>query len=485
MKKKIISVMLLVCMLLTLPVLASAAGSDAVAAADHLHALGLLQGYGTDAEGNVDYRLERVPNRAEALVMLIRLLGEEEAALECTAETPFTDMETHWAKSYVAYAYEKGYTNGTSATTFSPAREAEARMYLTFVLRALGYKDGEDFEYRTAWEKTDELGVTAGEYNADTNKSFHRSDMVIVSDSALEAAYKGGDETLLEKLIGAGAVTVAEPEPEPGITVTEGPDGLVIEVTNQAGLVEAVNQTEKVAEINITESFTVSEDSGISFEGDKLELYANVVMTVAEDVTLTVVEGGQLGVYWFTYDGDWETGTIPDGKLINNGTIILETDGWINGEFTRNSGTVLVKDGGQCQTMPNYNSGTVTVESGGSYRTTQGQEAMNVGTVTIAEGANMVARFGSTIDNRGSLTMDGLLSVGYVYLPPQGDMQEGHEELWFRNSGEVTGTGTARVFEAMNEESESAYGDRMLALMYEALGSDTTLTVVTGIGTGV
>ena len=195
-----------------LPVLA--ADDQALAAAEHLHALGLLQGYGTDEAGNVDYGLERIPTRAEALVMLIRLLGEEEAAKACTEETPFTDMATHWAKPYVAYAYAKGYTNGTGADTFSPNDPAQARMYLTFVLRALGYQDkgSLDFSYNTAWEKTDELGITAGEYNADNNKDFDRGDMVIVSDYALVAAYKGEEYTLLEKLAEAGAVTLPWPD---------------------------------------------------------------------------------------------------------------------------------------------------------------------------------------------------------------------------------------------------------------------------------
>ena len=489
MNKKIISILLTLCLLLALPIAAFAAEDADMAAAEHLHELGLLQGYGTDEAGNVDYGLERIPNRAEALVMLIRLLGEEETAKACTEETPFTDMETHWAKPYVAYAYTKGYTNGTSAETFSPTREAEARMYLTFVLRALGYRDGEDFEYKTAWEKTDELGVTAGEYNADNNKAFDRGDMAIVSDSALEAKYKGQKITLLEKLVDAGAVKLPEPA---GITVTKGDGGLVIEVTNQAGLSEAVNQTEKVAAIRITKDFTVSKDSGVSYEGDKLDFYRDVIVTVEEGVTLTVVEGGQLGVYWFTFEGDWEHG--PDAQFINKGTIIVEKDGWINGELTENRGTLIVRDGGQCQTIPNYNTGTVVVESGGSYRTTQGDAVVNEGTVSIAEGANMVARFGSTIVNNGTITMDGLFSVGYIFLPPRSDdpatedvdeSGPGMEMMWFENNGTITGTGTVRVYDAFNEESESERADVMLELMKEELGPDTTLTVVTGIGTSV
>ena len=51
---------------------------------------------GSDTGFGQGFDLERTPTRAEALVMLIRLLGEEDEALACTAKHPFRDVDP-WA----------------------------------------------------------------------------------------------------------------------------------------------------------------------------------------------------------------------------------------------------------------------------------------------------------------------------------------------------------------------------------------------------
>lgn len=482
MKKRILSIILALCMLLALAAPALAAENTAETAAQALYDLGLFKGVGNNADGTPNFDLNRAPNRAEAVTMLVRLLGKEEEALAGTWENSFTDVPD-WAAPYVGYAYANELTKGVNreGTLFGSDSLVSATQYLTFVLRALGYQDGVDFQWNAAWEKTDEIGITKGEYSAESNE-LTRGGVAVISDDALEATYKDRDTTLLAALTEAGAVTPREEPAGEEMKITKGTDGLIIEVTSQAQLTKALSQTEKVEAINIVKSFTVTEDSGVDLSPEKFPNYGHVTVTIEKGVTLTVAEGGQLGAYWFTFDGDWDDG--PDVKYINNGTVIVEKDGWINGDFGDNYGAILVRDGGQCQTMPN-NYGTVTVEPGGSYRTTQGQEAINEGTITIAKGANMVSRFGSSIVNNGTLTVDGLLSIGYINLPPEGEGQDGHEDLWFRNSGTVTGTGTVRVYDAFNEDGESEYSTRMVELMEEALGADTTLTIVVGIGTGV
>ena len=477
MKHRMLSLVLVLCMLAAFALPVSAAEDRGESAAQSLYELGLFKGVGSNADGTPNFDLDRAPSRAEAVTMLVRLLGKEAEAESGTWETPFTDVP-NWAKPYVGYAYENGLTKGVGGNRFGSKDTATAAMYLTFVLRVLGYQEEQDnYSWASAWTKTDEIGLTGGEYSAENNQ-ITRGGLAIVSNDALNVNYNGKDSTLLDELVKSGAVK----KPEPVSGIEQGENGLIISVTNQEELAAALTRTEPVEAIRIVSSFTVTRDCGVSYEGDKLENYANVTVTVEKDATLTVDEGGQIGIYWFTYEGDWENGTLPNGRLVNDGTIVLEKDGWINGEFTENKGTVLVKDGGQCQTMPSTNFGTVTVESGGSYRTTMGQEAVNEGTVTIAEGANMVARFGSTIVNNGYLEVNGLLSVGYVCLPT--DDGEEHEELWFRNSGTLTGTGTAWVYDGTEDEGESTHKARMLELMKEAVG-DAGLTVVAGVGTGV
>ena len=78
--RKWIALLLAVCLLGALLPVASAAKSEATEAAETLYGLGLFQGTGTDAAGRPNYDLERAPTRAEAVTMLVRLLGKEDAA---------------------------------------------------------------------------------------------------------------------------------------------------------------------------------------------------------------------------------------------------------------------------------------------------------------------------------------------------------------------------------------------------------------------
>ena len=111
-----------------------------------------------------------------------------------------------WAQPYVGYAYNKGYTNGVSSTTFGSSNAVSTAQFLTFLLRSLGYQDGVDFTWESPWALTDQLGVTNGEYNASTT-TFLRADAVTVSASALYAPVKNSDNTLLQTLLDSGAIT--------------------------------------------------------------------------------------------------------------------------------------------------------------------------------------------------------------------------------------------------------------------------------------
>lgn len=198
MKKKL--AVLLLTMLLVVGTMSPvfAASDKACEAADVLHELGLFNGTGTNADGTPNYDLDRVPTRHEAVTMLVRLLGKEEA-MNGTWDIPFTDV-ADWAKPYVGYAYANGLTTGTSATTFGGNSSVTASQYLTFVLRALGYESGTDFRWDKAWELSDRIGLTSGQYKSD-EISFLRGDVTIVSNNAL-ATLRKGDEELLSSYLG-------------------------------------------------------------------------------------------------------------------------------------------------------------------------------------------------------------------------------------------------------------------------------------------
>ncbi len=198
--KRVLSALLAVCLLLAMIPAAYAAQTEAAEAADTLYALGLFKGTGTDADGKPIFDLDRAPTRAEAVTMLVRLLGKESEAKSGSWTTPFTDVAA-WAKPYVGYAYANGLTTGVGKGLFGGGRPVTAAQYLTFVLRALGYESGTDFSWDTAWTLTDALGITNGQYHAGTNNSFLRADAALVSVCALGAAAKDG-KTLYEAIFG-------------------------------------------------------------------------------------------------------------------------------------------------------------------------------------------------------------------------------------------------------------------------------------------
>jgi len=177
---------------------------EMIDAANKLHTLGLFQGIGSNPDGSPNFDLVRAPTRAEAITMFVRLLGKDSVAINGTWSTPFTDVD-NWARPYVGYAYANGLTQGTSATTFGRS-DATVSQYLTFILRALSYTSGTDFQWDRAWELSDRLGITAGEYNASA-PAFIRGHVAIVSFSALSARDKDTGKALYEQLIEDGAIT--------------------------------------------------------------------------------------------------------------------------------------------------------------------------------------------------------------------------------------------------------------------------------------
>lgn len=181
---------------------------NAIAAA--LKTLNLFKGsYTGYGQG---YDLEVAPTRLQALIMFIRVLGEEDAALSYTGTTPFTDIAAGTqSEKYVGYAYSKGYTNGYSATTFRPNQTVTAGQYMEFMLRALGYSSSANTDLSNTLINAFTNGViTAGELSVLQSGTFLRADLVYVSYYALDAWMAGSSQTLREVLLDKGTFTSAQ-----------------------------------------------------------------------------------------------------------------------------------------------------------------------------------------------------------------------------------------------------------------------------------
>ncbi len=167
--------------------------------ADALAELGLFKGTGNG------YELERTTTRAEAITLLIRVLGKEDEALSGDFEHPFTDAG--WADAYIGYAYENNITKGISQTQFGTSMPIDHRQYSTLLLRALGYSDdvGGQFKYADAYEfARHKFAIDVG---ADT---FTRGELVRLTYAALNATLHGSTKTLAKELMSKRVFTQSD-----------------------------------------------------------------------------------------------------------------------------------------------------------------------------------------------------------------------------------------------------------------------------------
>lgn len=191
-------------LLLSLTNFAYGASNEAINAADKLYILELFSGIGKDQSGKPIFDLDREPSRQEAITVLVKLLGKEDEAKSTIWSHPFNDVDP-WAQSFVGYAYKMGLTSGTGPTTFGSNEKVTSPQFLTFILKALGYKSDIDFSWDKAFELSDQIGLTKGDYTG--IKTFTRGDLAIIAYRSLSAQIKdaklptGKPKTLANKLL--------------------------------------------------------------------------------------------------------------------------------------------------------------------------------------------------------------------------------------------------------------------------------------------
>ena len=204
MKRIFVTALTVTLLAISLSVSASASRNDELA--KELAAIGMFRGTSSGFE------LDRAPTRSEAAIMLTRLYGaEDKAKADYEAGTithPFTDVSA-FSSPYVAWLYANGITKGTSATTFSASKSCTLTNYAAFLLRALGYRDGVDFQYADTLSFAKGKGIDA----MPTSEKFLRDDLVVMTYQALATNLKNSDAFMLESLIQNGAVNASSAEP--------------------------------------------------------------------------------------------------------------------------------------------------------------------------------------------------------------------------------------------------------------------------------
>lgn len=166
--------------------------------ADILYKLGLFRGTGKG------YELKKTVTRAEAITMVLRMIGEERDATTFNPEQRFSDVPpTYWAYANIGYAADKGYIDGTSETTFEPARTVTGQEFVKMLLTAMGYPE---IYLDSAYEAGVKFALLVNNYTklAVSTKGYSllRNDVVNICYSALLTKTSDGKmlkDVLIEK----------------------------------------------------------------------------------------------------------------------------------------------------------------------------------------------------------------------------------------------------------------------------------------------
>lgn len=264
--------------------------------AQQLSEWGLFSGTGKGFE------LEREATRAEAVVMLLRLLGQEQQAEEQFSSNiahPFQDVPP-WANPYISYAYTHKLTTGTSENRFGSHEPVTVKQYFTFILRALGYSDAEDGQRDFVWQQSIEKAAAIGMTEANPyldgglgDRNLIRDQLVHISYHALHLPAKGGTSPLLHQLI-----------PEQ----TEIPSGVIPEPSELLLPVQAFH--------------TESEVTGYYVDADVVKTQFPNAVSV-EYATYTVLKNDNLSeeeamVFDGLRMGLWIGSTLPSGNKLDS-----------------------------------------------------------------------------------------------------------------------------------------------------------------------
>ena len=218
--KKLLAVIMTVALIASMMVPALAAGTYESEAAK-LKEIGLFVGT-TKTDGSTDFLLGSELYRDQAMILIIRALGEEKAALALTdAEVAETlanvvdaDKIASWAKKYAAYALKEKLTYGVGGVEagkikFGPDATIDGTDFTILLLRALGYST---VSKTTVLDVVVEAGVLSqiDAIAALSAKPYYRDFAAHTIFGAVKNGETADGESFIETLIAAGAVDAAK-----------------------------------------------------------------------------------------------------------------------------------------------------------------------------------------------------------------------------------------------------------------------------------
>ena len=165
---------------------------DTQAQAQALKDLGLFKGT------NKGFELEKPMTRAEAAVMVTRLLGAESEAKTGSYSHPFQDVPA-WAGPYVGWLYQNGLTKGVGKGEYGSGRRVTCQQFGVFLTRA-SYRPEAREELLEFGRKNDvdlfeANAITSSEETAACDKAgFLRADAVVMAARLLGHQYIEGSD---------------------------------------------------------------------------------------------------------------------------------------------------------------------------------------------------------------------------------------------------------------------------------------------------
>ncbi len=172
-------------------------------AAMRLYYLGILNGSGTNANGGVEFDLDRGLTRVEAAVFAVRFLGAEDVALEKRYSHPFTDVPS-WASDYVGYVYSRGLLEHIKGELFEPSAAETTEQFMSYMLYALGYRIyKKDYTYFMAAEYARDAGLCT----VPAGVPFTRGAAVMSMYNTLRATVKDSSRVYSDVLVERGAIS--------------------------------------------------------------------------------------------------------------------------------------------------------------------------------------------------------------------------------------------------------------------------------------
>ena len=196
MKKKIMLCLFFILVIFaSTNLLATSVATKYKKSAEELKSYNIIQG---DSSG--DLMLDKNLKREDLIVILSRLMNDEERAKKYSSETKFTDLKSA-SKVYLPYinwAVSNGYIHGVTKDKFGYGDYVTVRQYQAILLRILDYSSE-----AKKWDMVSDYAVTYGlmdGLNLKHDDFLNRGEMALMTTNALKTPKKGSTLSLLKVL---------------------------------------------------------------------------------------------------------------------------------------------------------------------------------------------------------------------------------------------------------------------------------------------